>query len=469
MINFIRKQLKQVPIRVRLTLWYVLLMAITFAIAGGYLLIRFQNSLTNSIDSALRIAVSQAIMAIQDEDGALAFQDEDSGSNFAQQFTDPNFAMRLLSPQGATLDTLGQTGNFSVWGPTESGFRTLSSTGDDEQWRVYSQPVLAPDNSYAGWVQAAQSLNTVTDTLQDFRDQLLWVIPFVLLLAGIGGYFLAGRTLRPIDQITRTAAEIEARDLSQRIGYQGPADEIGRLAETFDRMLERLKNAFERERRFTGDAAHELRTPLTVMKGQIEVTLSKSRSSNDYENTLRTLASPVDRLIRLSNALLFLSRSDQKQLSWEPENINLGELLILVVEQMQPLAEENRLTLYTDISPEIPFTGDKDHLIRLFLNLLDNAVKYTPAGGEVKVQTNVTKAEIQVAVHNDGPGIPKEHIRYIFDRFHRVDSDRSSETGGTGLGLAISREIAHMHGGRIEVQSQPGRTVFTVHLLVQQS
>ena len=468
MIDFTRKQLNRVPIRVRLTLWYVLLMAITFATAGGYLLLRFQSSLTNSIDSALQIAVSQAITSIQDEDGGLAFQDEDSGSNIAQQVTNPNFAMRLLSPRGAVLDTLGPTGNVSVWGSIESGYKTLSFAGDDEQWRVYSQPILTSDNSNAGWVQAAQSLNTVTDTLQDFRDQLMWVIPFVLLLAGLGGHFLADRTLRPIDQITRTAAEIEARDLSQRIGYQGPADEIGRLAETFDRMLERLKTAFERERRFTGDAAHELRTPLTVLKGQIEVTLSKSRSGQDYRNTLQNLASQVERLIRLSNALLFLSRSDQKQLSWEPEKINLGELLILVVEQMQPLAAENRLTLNSEIFPEIPFTGDKDHLIRLFLNLLDNAVKYTPAGGEVKLQTNVNKAEIQVAVHNDGPGIPKEHLRYIFDRFHRVDSDRSSETGGTGLGLAISREIARLHGGYIEVQSQPGRTVFTVHLLVQQ-
>jgi len=469
MIEFIRKQAQRVPIRVRLTLWYVLVMAITLIIAGSYLLIRFQNSLTNSIDSALQIAVSQSITAIQDEDGSLAFQDADSGSNYVQQANNPKFAMRLLSLQGAILDTLGPTGNVSVWGPTEPGYKTLSIPGDDEQWRVFSQPILTSDNSNAGWVQAAQSLNTVTDTLQDFRDQLLWVIPFVLLLAGLGGYFLADRTLRPIDQITRTAAEIEASDLSQRIGYHGPADEIGRLAETFDRMLERLKTAFERERRFTGDAAHELRTPLTVLKGQIEVTLSKPRRGQEYRITLQDLSPQVERLIRLSNALLFLSKSDQKQLSWEPEKINLGELLNLIVEQMQPLASENRLTLNSEISPDIPFTGDKDHLIRLFLNLLDNAVKYTPAGGEVMLQTRVDKAEIQVVVRNDGPGIPKEHLGDIFDRFHRVDSDRSSETGGTGLGLAISREIAHMHGGHIEVQSQPGRTVFSVHLLVQQS
>jgi signal transduction histidine kinase len=170
-------------------------------------------------------------------------------------------------------------------------------------------------------------------------------------------------------------------------------------------------------------------------------------------------------LIRLSNALLFLSRSDQNQLSWEPDHINLGELLTVVIEQMQPLAEEYRLTLNSEISPEIPFTGDKDHLIRLFLNLLDNAVKYTPAGGEVKLQTNVNKAEILVLVHNDGPGIPEEHIRFIFDRFHRVDSDRSSETGGSGLGLAIAQEIARMHGGYIRVQSELGQgTSFIVQL-----
>lgn len=464
MVDFFRKQLNRLPIRVRLTLWYVLLMAMTFAVAVGYLLLRFQNSLTNFVDSALYIAASQSMTAIEDDDVNLPFQQDDV-SDYIPQRANLNFAMRVLSPDGLVVDTRGQTENVSSWGPMEPGYRTLSSPDEDELWRVYSQPILALDQTPASWVQVAQSLNTVTDTLQDFRAQLFLVIPFVLLLAGFGGYFLAGRTLRPIDRITRTAAEIEASDLSRRLAYQGPEDEIGRLAHTFDHMLERLKTAFERERSFTGDAAHELRTPLTVLKGQIEVTLSQSRSEDDYKNTLQDLAVQVERLIRLSNALLFLSRSDQNQLSWEPDQFNLGELLTVVIDQMQPLAEENRLTLNSDISSEIPFNGDKDHLIRLFLNLLDNAVKYTPADGEVKVHMNVNMAEIQVVIYNDGPGIPMEHLRFIFDRFHRVDSDRSRETGGIGLGLAISSEIARLHGGRIDVQSDPGQgTTFTVYL-----
>jgi len=465
MFDFVRSQLNLVPIRLRLTFWYVLLMALTFAIAGSYLVIRFQNSLTHSIDSALQIATSQSITAIEDEDGNLAFHEEDDGSDYTQQSTNPNFAMRLLSLDGLVIDTLSPIENIADWGPVVSGYQTRSVPDDDEQWRIYTQPILDSGQTRVGWIQAAQSLENVTDTLQDFRDQLLWVIPFVLLLASFGGYFLAGRTLRPIDRITRTAAEIEASDLSQRLDYQGPDDEIGRLAQTFDHMLERLNTAFERERRFTGDAAHELRTPLTVLKGQIEVTLSQSRSKNDYKITLQNLASQVERLIRLSNALLFLSRSDQNQLSSEPDQINLSELLNIVIEQMQPMAEENRLTIQSEISSEILFIGDTDHLIRLFLNLLDNAIKYTPAGGKVQVKTSIDKEAIQIVFHNDGPGIPVEHLPYLFDRFYRIDLDRSSETGGTGLGLAIAREIVRLHGGYIEVNSQKGDgNKFTVHL-----
>ncbi|MGW8226483.1 MAG: HAMP domain-containing protein, partial [Anaerolineales bacterium] len=378
MLDFLRKPLKRIPIRVRLTLWYVLLMAMTFAVAGGYLLLRFQNSLTHSVDSALQIAALQSMTAIEDDEENFPTQPDDvSDSN--PQGANLNFALRVLSPDGIVIDTRGQTEIISDWGPIEPGFRTLSSPGEDELWRIYSQPILASGPTPAGWIQVAQSLNPVSETLQDFRDQLLLVIPIVLLLAGFGGYFLAGSSLRPIDRITRTAAEIEANDLSRRLDYQGPDDEIGRLARTFDHMLDRLKTAFDRERSFTADAAHELRTPLTVLKGQIEVTLSQSRSEEDHVNTLQGLSSQVERLIRLSNALLFLSRSDQNKLSWEPVQINLGELLTVVIEQMQPLMEENRLVLKSEISPEIPFTGDKDHLIRLFLNLLDNAVKYTPA------------------------------------------------------------------------------------------
>jgi len=438
-------------------------MALTFALAGGYLLLRFQANLVRSVDTTLQLAVSQSLTSIEDENEKLAFDQSDYSP--ARQFAGTNFALRLLSTDGKSLDTLGSAQNVPQWGETLTGFSTPITPGDDERWRVYTQAIIRQDGAEIGWIQAAQSLETMTDSLQDFRDQLLWLLPLILGLAGIGGAFLAGRMLQPIDRITRTAAEIEASDLSQRIDYHGPADEIGRLAQTFDRMLERLRAAFESERRFTGDAAHELRTPLTVLKGQIEVTLSRSRSKAQYQETLHNLASHVERLIRLSNALLFLSRSDQKQLSWEPASLNLSELLSVILEQIQPLAEEKSLALITEVPGELPVYGDTDHLISLFLNLLDNAVKYTPFGGEIILRASQKAAGVQIVIRNSGEGISAEHLPHLFERFYRIGSDRSSQTGGSGLGLAISNEIVRLHGGEISVQSEPGQGVSFIVIL----
>jgi heavy metal sensor kinase len=235
--------------------------------------------------------------------------------------------------------------------------------------------------------------------------------------------------------------------------YQGPIDELGQLALTFDQMLIRLENAFERERRFTGDAAHELRTPLTALKGQIEVTLSQPRDLVEYENKLRELASQVERLIRLSNALLFLSLSDQKRLSWNPVNVDLEEILDMIIEQITPLAEEKKLAFTTDFQADLSIVGDIDHLTRLFLNIFDNAIKYTPKGGKITVKTERDTQNMIIDIHNSGPGIPMEHLPHLFDRFYRVETDRSSQTGGTGLGLAIVQEIVRLHVGKISVTS----------------
>ena len=443
------------PIRLRLTLWYILLMALTFALAGGYLLLRFQASLIQAVDTNLQLAVSQSLTAIENETGTLAFDRSDY--TVIPAFPGANLALRLLSVDEKVVDTLGVAQNVPQWGPVQPGVSTQSLPGDNEQWRVYTQVILDPAGNEIGWIQVAQTLESMTDSLQDFRDQLLWLLPLILGFASLGGFFLAGRMLQPIDRITRTAAEIEASDLSQRITYQGPADEIGRLAQTFDRMLERLRAAFARERRFTSDAAHELRTPLTVLKGQLEVTLSRDRSKAEYQRTLHDLSTQVERLIRLSNALLFLSRSDQKQLAWEPARLNLTELLEITIEQIDPLAAERDFTVYTHLPPELPVYGDTDHLIRLFLNLLDNAVKYTPSGGEIQLKATRAPAGVRVVLSNSGPGIPPEHLPHLFERFYRADDDRSSQSGGSGLGLAISREIVQLHGGEISVQSELGQ------------
>jgi heavy metal sensor kinase len=476
MIEFVRRRVTGLPIRLRLTLWYVLLLGLTFALLSGYLLFRIQQSLMNPIDLALQIAVSQSTTAVETDTGEPAFDDEVNLPNLPD-FAAAKFVLRLLSPQGVVLDTIGETESAPFWQPQAPGYLTRTFPGEEEQWRMYSQPIYQANGELTGWVQASQSLESVTDTLQDLREQLFWGIPIVVLLAGIGGYFLADRALRPIDRIARTAQTIEAGDLSLRIEYRGPADEVGRLANTFDQMLARLQGAFARERRFTLDAAHELRTPLTALKGQIEVALNRPRQPAEYRNVLQDLATQVERLIRLSNALLFLSHPDQDRNGWEVARLDLKALLDAVIEEMRPLAKDKDLALTAEIRAGIPIYGDSDNLIRLFINLLDNAIKYTPPGGEIRIaaepeptrspeQADAGGVEgVQILIHNSGPGIPAEHLPHLFERFYRVDDDRSRETGGAGLGLAIAQEIVRLHRGKIAVQSQAGQGVtFSVWL-----
>jgi heavy metal sensor kinase len=269
--------------------------------------------------------------------------------------------------------------------------------------------------------------------------------------------------LRPIDKITQTARAINASDLEGRINYEGANDEVGRLARTFDSMLDRLQGGFERERRFTADAAHELRTPLTALKGRIGVTLSQPRQPAVYEDALREMEGQVDRLVRLSNDLLFMARLDHREGGSPLDVIALSDLLAALVDQVRPLAEAKAIALVESVPPGLMVKGDMDLLIRLFLNLLDNAIKYTPSTGKIRVEAEKRADRICVSISDTGPGIPPEQLPHLFERFYRAESDRMRRRGqhvqaqgGAGLGLAIAREIARAHGGTLTVQSDLG-------------
>ncbi|NJM75650.1 MAG: HAMP domain-containing protein [Acaryochloridaceae cyanobacterium RU_4_10] len=297
---------------------------------------------------------------------------------------------------------------------------------------------------------ASSILETVSDEL---LKEMLMSVPVVLIAAALGGLFLANRALKPIAHITRTAQEIGAGELSRRIGDRGTTDEVGRLARMFDQMLDRLQDAFEREKRFTADASHELRTPLTAIKGRIGMILSQPRTQAQYESTLSQLDVQVDRMIRLTNDLLFLSRLEQQRLPWNPVILDLSNLLEATAEQMRPLAEERQIRLLENIKPGLSVQGDPDHLIRLFLNLLDNAIKYTPVDGQVNIKAVQQDGAVWVTVSDTGTGIAPEHLPHLFERFYRVEAARSRKAGGTGLGLAIAHEIVRLHGGTLIVQS----------------
>lgn len=465
-----RLRLSRQPLRIRLTFWYLLTLAAILVLFLTFLYWQVQRSLLAQMDATLRLAASQAVVGVEAEGGRLMFgetADFPNGQSALSRQLSDSLAIYLLGPEGAVWDWRGQRDEIAAQAP-RPGLRTVIYV--DDPWRVYTEPILLAGDTI-GWIQVAQEMDPVTETMAGLRAQMLLGLPLALLLAGLGGSFLAWRALRPIERITSTAETINAGDLSRRIAYAGPADEVGRLAATFDSMLDRLQAAFERERRFTGDAAHELRTPLTAIKGRIDVTMSRPRSAEAYRETLQEMGGQVDRLIRLSNDLLFMARLDQANgRSLRRETVALDSLLPAVIEQVRPLAERKGVVVVDDVAPQTAVTGDLDLFIRLFLNLLDNAIKYTPSGGRVVVGAAAADGDVVVSVSDTGAGIPPAHLPHLFQRFYRVEGDRARYLqddghGGTGLGLAIAAEIVRVHGGRIDVASEVGAgTTFTVHL-----
>ncbi len=240
---------------------------------------------------------------------------------------------------------------------------------------------------------------------------------------------------------------------------------MGRLARTFDEMIARLDDAFRRQRQFTADASHELRTPLTAIKGQVEVALDQPRDADAYRAVLRGVNAEVDRLIRLVGSLLTLARADAGQIPLARDTVDVAELVNGAVEGVRSTARQRHIALTVDIGPIVVLHADEDLLLQLLLNLLDNALKHTPPGGQVRVGWRVRAGQLALPVGDTGPGIAPEHLPRIFDRFYRADPARDRAAGGAGLGLAIGRWIAEAHGGTVAATSAPGAgAVFTICL-----
>ena len=326
--------------------------------------------------------------------------------------------------------------------------------------RVYTLPVLEAGRAVA-WVQAAQSLAPVEDALDRLLAALVAGSGALSLLAGVAGYFLAARALSAIDAITAAARRISAEDLSARLRLPDQGDEVSRLANTFDEMLARIENGFARQRQFTADASHELRTPLAAMRAILDYTRSGERPPAEYRQALDDLSGEVDYLQRLAESLLTMARAEGEQRIQKVE-LDLAQLLGDVVESLRWTAEAKGLRLAAELPPPLSIQGDADALIRLAVNLVDNAVRYTERG-EVRLSARAQGDWALIEVSDTGAGIPPEHLPHLFERFYRAEAARSP--GGAGLGLAIADQIARAHGGRIEVDSALGvGTTFLVYL-----
>ena len=445
-------------IRLRLTLWYVLLLAVILAAFSTGIYLTLRQNLYGNLDDSIETRANDllAVMRYDGERPTLSGRIPSDNPNQGEQF------VRVFDLAGEpTFDNSTPEGDIPVdrgaVGAALAG-KTVTRTVDvsDETIRVRTLPI-EPDGQISGVLEVGRSEGDVGDTLRTLLLVLGIAYPVTLALASFGGAFLAGRALSPIDKLTRLARRVSAKDLSQRLNLRLPDDEVGRLARTFDEMIARLDDAFRRQRQFTADASHELRTPLTAIKGQVEVALRRRRDAAAYREVLQAVNEEVDRLIRLVGSLLTLARADAGQIPIALETVSLPELVAGAVEQVDPVAKQRDIELSASAGPAVTLQADEDLLLQLLLNLLDNAIKHTPAGGRVTVGWRVNGRQVELWVRDTGVGIAGEHLAHIFDRFYRVDKARSRKQGGTGLGLAIVKHIVEAHGGALSVESMVGR------------
>lgn len=304
----------------------------------------------------------------------------------------------------------------------------------------------------------------ITPLLQDMH-RAAWIhasIGFcVWLLSLVGGWWLSGRAIRPIQTISHTASRIAEGNLKERINPTAMDLELAELSRVLNDTFERLHVAFERQRQFTADASHELRTPITILIAETQRLLKRDRTADEYREGLRTCADTTQRMRKLVDALLLLARQDEQDTKSHHQPCDLATIVREVVVQLTPLAMELGRHLETRLE-SAPCQGDPQALAMLASNLISNALYH---GGNVIIQTNITASEVTFSVHDDGPGIPSEHLPHLFDRFYRIDQARTSTSGHSGLGLAIAKAIADNHGGTLSVTRGDGTgTAFDFHL-----
>ena len=453
-------------LRARLTLGIAVLVLAVLAVVGLVVYYGTERRLLAALDDSLRTATAQAMAGTNFENGRLELGPGLDEGVDADDARVPGLSIVVSSPSGVTLK---QTGTYrqppliqttlaaANLGVATSEVRVDSDTG--ARTRMLTTPLREEGTTLAVF-SVGMPLEPLLATLEQLRVTLLVLLPLAAGTAALLGYLLIGRMLRPLASMTRTAADISPSDLSQRLGLPHGDDEVGRLAATFDGMLERLDESFERQRQFVADASHELRTPVAAVRAIVAVTREHQRSVAEYEQALDDVAAENERLNTLVERLLELARGDIGRVE-APQRVELSPLLRDVVASLDIVAQARGLQLLGEIDDGLAVNGDGDALVQLFVNLLDNAIKYTSAG-QVLVRASLEEAAVRVEVRDTGPGIPREDITHVFERFYRGDPSRSAE--GTGLGLSIAAEVARAHGGDIQLESEEEGTVCVVTL-----
>jgi signal transduction histidine kinase len=466
-------------IRFRLMLWSVAVLAIVLALFCVFVYTRQAQDLRTSALNRLALRTDQvlALFTAQPTSSAvpnlLPLADRTaSGSAILQE----DEVLALVSQQGQVIQDLGPLAPTDAASLTASG-RTLSmasglqsvqlgqslqaENGSREEYLFVVTPVRARD-TVAGWLLLGRPVDSEGQMPRLLVTLVLASVGTLVVAAG-GGYWLAGRAMRPVQTITRAARDISETDLNRRLNIT-TGDELGELAGTFDQMLARLQAGFNRQRQFTADASHELRTPLTIISLEVDRALATRHPVQEYERVLTVVQSESAFMARLVSQLLTLARLEAGQTPLAKEQVDLSDVALEAVERLAPVAARKHVELLAVDLPETRVLGDRQYLIQMVSNLVDNAVKYsareTP---RVRVSTGRQNEQVWVKVEDNGPGIAAEDLPHLFERFYRAEKARSrdaeagadNESTGSGLGLAIVHWIAQAHGGFVTVTSTP--------------
>jgi len=458
--------MKTLPIRIRLAAWYFAVLAVVLSAFGVTAFLEMRHSIRRTVDEELEIRAEGVHQLIE---RVIQRGEADDLPGELREHTELRAGGALLQVsdgQGNWLYRSEVMSDYAVprFAPTRRN--AVDFMGKDVPLRIWTRLVTVAGQSYL--IQSAYEMDDFQEALDRFKLLLFISIPSLLLCAAAGGYWISTRALAPVDQITRTARTIGARNLSSRLAVPNSGDELQRLSETLNGMLQRLEAAFQKITQFTADASHELRTPVAVMRTRAELALRKARSEEEYRDVISEILAELERTSALIEQLMFLARADSgagaETLQFRATNV--AEVLREACHQGSALAEAKQIAFQEQISSESMWIeGDASTLRRLFLILIDNAVKYTPAKGEVEVSLQRNDGYAVAQVRDTGIGIAEVDLPNVFERFYRADKARTRETGGVGLGLSIGRWIAEVHAGSIEVQSAPGRgSIFQIRL-----
>ena len=486
-------KLRLQSIRAKLTFWYSLLVLTTLLAFGGLSYYYTGRTLSDNLDISLRNEVRWVRDFIQPQASKVKPSKRsieyllrrkprqrpvepdstaDPAAEEADEIWNQIYEHTLLSPKKTYIQVADKKGTviYRSLNLDEDTLKLASTVSIDTTqlstlW-LRGEPIrisATRDKNFTIFV--GYPLAELSEVLENLYSIFLILIPIALTVSIIGGLYLANASLRPVDEVTTRARRITAENLDQTIPARTIDDEIGRLITTFNDMIKRLHDSFAQVRQFSADASHELRTPLTILRGEIELSLRSPKTPEEYRRTLESSLEEILRMSSIINNLMTLAKADQGTYEAHFTEVNLADLVNELFNDSEMLAEPKKIHVSLLANPPITIVGDKVRLRQLFLNIIDNAVKYTPEGGSVTLAVEQQNGTALFRVADTGIGIPPYDIDKVFDRFYRVDKARSRDLGGTGLGLSIAKWIAELHRGTITVQSEVDKgSIFTVHL-----